>query len=625
MSDAIAPRSSVALLRCLALVGVSMLLLACDDADAPSGDDCADLVRQCPLGSNPVAGAQAETQCTGAVGGIVTDATGQASAQCIGAGSCRIFCQFQVPCRCGIAMLGPEGVICADCEGAAACGDGLCSGGETPGSCAVDCGATCEPDERRCDGTDLQICSLQSRWEVLACPDGEICDFTAGEARCVRDPGIIRADAGVDSDMGPPADGRIIEGDAPWPGVASAVRGRTPMSVSMVPLSDLFMGGLGNVLGNNAIAGGTGGVLHWRLVPDADQIEAIGTIGRATASFDGQVAEPLAFTADAAQFCLDYARCSNSNPPADCDAFVAAQRDAWGDSTMQCMADRIRDPDDPGACMVLFFGEGCDGRTVAHPDRRVFAPAPSVRQGARIAGHAADNVPVAVVVDLDEGSSYAFDPVGDLRLREQFSFSADGRVVSAVAFSGQDQVIVLWHVDEGTREAMLPISGGINRSVGLSPDGRVLARVVDRSGDPSQDGNIALWDTQTETRIFSIRPPEGGSFGNLLSLSPDGRTLAVFARPRNEVEVWDLVDRRKLHTLVYTPETTPDHLQFSPDGALLAIRYVNFERAVTLWRVAEGQRYFTQPAARAAFSADGRILIVHEELGRDGIGLLADP
>ena len=614
------PHACITLLRCAFLICLSAALLACDDGDAPGPGvgDCAAVASQCPLGSNPVVGAQAETRCVSAVGGIVSDAMGAASAQCIGAGSCRVLCQFQSPCLCGIAMVGPEGVVCADCEGAASCGDGVCSGGESPQSCAIDCGATCEPDERRCDGTDLQVCSLQSRWEVLRCPDGEICESTAGVAECIRDPGVIRADMGVDADMGLIVSGRIVEGDAPWPDVESALRGTTPMRTDVQPLANLFMGGLGNALG------GTGPVQHWRLVTDTDQIEAIGTVGFTTVGFDGQVIEPVAFTADEAQFCTDYARCLNSAEPADCEAFVTRQRAAWGDSTMQCMADRIHDMDDPNACMVLFFGEGCDGRTVAHPDQRIFAAAPNIRHGARIAGHAAD-APIGVVVDLDERSSYAFEPIADFRLREQFSFSADGRVVAAVAFSAQDQVVVIWHVDAGSRDAILPLSGGINRTLALSPDGRVLARVVDRSGDAAQDGNIALWDTQTEARIFSIRPPENGSFGNLMAFSPDGRTLAVYARPRNEIELWDLVGRQKMHTLVYSPETIPNELQFSPDGRLLAIRYLNFERAVTLWRVAGGQRFFTEPAARAAFSADGRILIVHDELGRDGIGLLADP
>lgn len=622
MSDAARPHPCAILRRWPALVGLSLLLLACDDADGPAGGDvgdCAAVARQCPLGSNPVVGAQAETQCTTAVGGIVSDGTGQASAQCIGAGSCRVLCQFQVPCRCGVAMVGPEGVICAPCEGAAACGDGVCSGGETPQSCAVDCGATCGADERRCDGTTLQVCSLQGRWDDLRCPDGELCDAADGEARCVPDPGVIRADAGVDADMGPAQGGRIIEGDAPWPDVEPALRGSTPMSTVLQPLPDLFMGGLGGTLGS------TGGALHWRLLSGTDQIQAIGTRGRATVAFDGQLTETRAFTADAEQFCQDYARCSNSAPPADCAAFVAQQRESWGDSRLQCMADRIRDAEDPDACMVLFFGEGCDGHTLLHPDARAFAPAPSVRQGARVAGPAADNVPVAVVVDVDEDSSYAFEPVGEFRLREKLSFSADGRVVAVVAYNLQDEVVVIWQVDAGTRAAILPLSGAINRAIALSPDGRVLARVVDRSGDDAQDGTIALWDTQSEARIFSIRPPENGSFGNLLTLSPDGRTLAVFVRPRNEVELWDLRAREKLHTLVFAPETIPDALQFSPDGALLEIRYVNFERALTLWRVDAGQRFFTEPAARAAFADDGRILVVHDDIGRDGVGLIADP
>ena len=84
---------------------IVLALSACDPTEVAKECVAADLVAQCPAGSNPVLGAAADTACGGEFdSNLVTDGA-SASGQCNAAGSCEFLCQFEVPCSCGVATL----------------------------------------------------------------------------------------------------------------------------------------------------------------------------------------------------------------------------------------------------------------------------------------------------------------------------------------------------------------------------------------------------------------------------------------------------------------------------------------------------------------------------------------
>ena len=169
-----------------------LLALACDDgastpvspatdaqvdrAVSPDPTPCDGLAlrAQCPPGSNP------EIIVSGCIDGAeITDDDGVVTGICARAGECLFACNFQDPCPCGVDRITNEGVFCTDCRDASACGDAICEGGESPATCAVDCGATCAADNERCRGNARQECEENGRWADLDCRDDQICQFGA--------------------------------------------------------------------------------------------------------------------------------------------------------------------------------------------------------------------------------------------------------------------------------------------------------------------------------------------------------------------------------------------------------------------------------------------------------------
>ncbi|MBI2378550.1 MAG: putative metal-binding motif-containing protein [Deltaproteobacteria bacterium] len=180
-----------------------LLPLACTDKAAETGSNCvqADLIAQCPPGSNPVLGAEASQSCGGKLEGDLLEQSGSVSAQCNGSGECRVLCQFLVPCTCGVDRIDRQAIVCSECSsqscgdgrcegterascapgvtgcqpcaedcGGATCGDGDCTGSESPDTCPVDCARTCNPgDAPRCAGNQLILCNANGTTTEADC------------------------------------------------------------------------------------------------------------------------------------------------------------------------------------------------------------------------------------------------------------------------------------------------------------------------------------------------------------------------------------------------------------------------------------------------------------------------
>ena len=584
-------------------------LTACDDTEpGVTGGDAgacvtSDLIAQCPPGSSPLLGDQARSSCEAALGGVVQDAQGQATGQCFGVGSCRVVCQLAVPCRCGIERLDRDGVVCAPCEDAASCGNGVCEGGEDPQVCPIDCGAVCVAGERRCDGELLEECSLQGRFERLPCPQGEVCETTGDSAQCIRDPGVvIGEDAGVGADaMVRPDDGRLIPGDGTWPTLVGQPL-TAPFPRALTPRW-LALEGLGQP-GHAA-----GSLERFRLIAP-EVIEGVGTRATVRWRLSGEVitfVEPEYPPADVDAFCAAWIGCRRNDTPAQCAGFfeqyAALPHGIW---QRDCIAAEA-----PRDCRVATGGQvsTCHPRAVRnHPEGVIVGIRPSRVVGDVVVAPVEAQTHM-VAIDLATHTAQAHDPAGEYLIQHRYmAASADGRVAVAWAQATEaDKALILWDRVAGTRRVILPRAVGDYYDMALSPDGQVLALTIADSGDPDLDAGVSLWNLAEERRILTLRGTSGRA---VLAFSRDGQHLIVDVDGRT-LEVWRLgIEPIKTHELV--AESRVSEFAYGPDATTLAL-YEAERGLLSLWDTRTGERWWSFEVGRAfyplAFSPDGQCLL----------------
>ncbi|MEZ4466259.1 MAG: hypothetical protein R3F43_17845 [bacterium] len=140
------------------------------------------LSAQCPLGSRPQVFEAGSAQC--AASGEILNDDGAIAGICQSQGGCVLVCGFTDPCTCGLDRITAEGVFCASCDAAAACGNDVCEGGESPETCPEDCGDTCRPGEERCAGEAREICRPDGDWGSAACRSDQACGLAGGRTFC---------------------------------------------------------------------------------------------------------------------------------------------------------------------------------------------------------------------------------------------------------------------------------------------------------------------------------------------------------------------------------------------------------------------------------------------------------
>lgn len=135
----------------------------------------------------------------------------------------------------------------------------------------------------------------------------------------------------------------------------------------------------------------------------------------------------------------------------------------------------------------------------------------------------------------------------------------------------------------------------------------------------SRPNTVELWDTRDVWRPTSAGPAitsPAGVFDGSLGLSPDGRVLAIGCSD-GSIQLWDIADRARpvlLGRPVPASTALIESLTFSPDGHVLAT--AGDDRTVRLWDVRRPDRPVpiatltgpTNYVYGVAFSADARVL-----------------
>jgi WD40 repeat protein/tRNA A-37 threonylcarbamoyl transferase component Bud32 len=179
-----------------------------------------------------------------------------------------------------------------------------------------------------------------------------------------------------------------------------------------------------------------------------------------------------------------------------------------------------------------------------------------------------------------------------------------------LATGGRDGLVKVWDVLAGPTPRRLRGHTQPVRSLSFSPDGRLATCSIDK---------VLLWEPRS-----AGKPRELDCDAQRVAFSPDGRRMAAAigwltnAERPGVVEVWDVRQGRKLHTLT-GHKLAVLHVAYSPDGKLLVSASGDPTAkpprpgTVRVWDAATGKffRAFEPQVgvvADLAFSADGRRL-----------------
>ena len=271
-----------------------------------------------------------------------------------------------------------------------------------------------------------------------------------------------------------------------------------------------------------------------------------------------------------------------------------------------------------GVERAAFSPDGRQAITAAEDGRMFVWDVERASAGETLVGHAGQITGLAfagsstLYTSALDGKVLIWDLAGDRRLGRSFSggstddrtprydLSPDGR---ELAIGQLDGTVVL--IDARTLRARPPfrvVPAGPARGIGYVPGGTLLAvggedgflalvdprrgTIVKRlSGQRnsaytpsfSADGRLMATVSIDRLRLYALpsgRPlgqpldlPSGSEFGDV-SLSPDGRTLAVTRPPFGGVEILDVPSLRRRTTLAGS-ETVRDFMRFTPDGRFL--------------------------------------------------------
>jgi WD40 repeat protein len=204
------------------------------------------------------------------------------------------------------------------------------------------------------------------------------------------------------------------------------------------------------------------------------------------------------------------------------------------------------------------------------------------------------------------------------------AFGGTDQTILAAGYSGKRNSggVVLWDIATGERLGPpLPVPEGWVSSVEISPDSATLAAVY---GSPLKGGNPILWDLKSRKRLPDLARPASQGDAIDLAFSPDGKVMAVVVDytegtwSAGGVFLYDLKTGRPMGKQMSAAEGGLSCAIFSPDSKILATGYKGGSEGVPsgviLWDVASRERL--GPPLRLTdgepftveFRADGKML-----------------
>jgi WD40 repeat protein len=202
------------------------------------------------------------------------------------------------------------------------------------------------------------------------------------------------------------------------------------------------------------------------------------------------------------------------------------------------------------------------------PDGRTFAAVLSDRNG-----------PISIALfDATTGRVKAVEPTRHASLFD-LAFADDGRHVRAFLGDNPDlKEVVTWDALTGVQVSRRPLTcstgGGI---VSVSPDGRLMAIA------PFGGMTVRLWDLDADRALVDLFNPSStaGCSGGL-GFSADGRTLAA-GRKDGAIDLWDLPGSRVRATLqAHSRDFDSSWIRFAPDGRTLASHGTQLRQSTTV-------------------------------------------
>ncbi len=207
------------------------------------------------------------------------------------------------------------------------------------------------------------------------------------------------------------------------------------------------------------------------------------------------------------------------------------------------------------------------------------------------------NEPVALHDLVGRTSRSLLDPLESTTAAACLAYAPDG---ATLAVGQQDGQITLWDSKTGRRVSKLVGHAEFVASLAFSQDGTTI---VSSGGDRS----VRVWDVANRHERFSLQNATR-TFG-ALSISPDGRLLALGDRVNPEVRTYDLTTGRANDPLVGARGAVVA-LAISPDGSTLAA--ADLQGFVSFWDVRSRElrpkRLTHSGVHTLAFKPDGRAL-----------------
>jgi RNA polymerase sigma factor (sigma-70 family) len=232
-----------------------------------------------------------------------------------------------------------------------------------------------------------------------------------------------------------------------------------------------------------------------------------------------------------------------------------------------------------------------------------------------------ENTPAPGAIGLWDATSdrqaQLFQVPSEVVLGGSMALSADGKVLATLSHDG---VLQIQDVATGTRLLQHQFEVSIPDQIGLalSPDGSTIALVH----GPRPRNKLCVWKWQTEGEPQELQRIGRAGFGNVLAISPNGKTLVeISVSLKEEIRVWSVATGRLLHQLQHPNDNSlrSNDAMFSRDGKTLLVASAGKTGpSVQMWDTAAWKHRIDldQGAKAMAVSPDSRLIA-----GIDGAAL----